>query len=272
MPAGRACARGIMSPRSARVDRRGSRSCRGEHRFSREAARTFLVTDDASWAIKWVSRGRRAAAGALRCRRPRAGARPMWRVGRRRIRPRRRSYEAAAATTLSAAPFACEGGRACGHVRHSRAGRETDSVSLPSAGARALHRAHSGGAAATGSSAHAPELREGNEDYPGGRPQLGGGHLHHRRIAIAQLQHAAPSSSGRTVDWLHQFHSIEGCDLAYYGHGLMLGARVGGDEPRRGLLTYVMPRGRDRRGAIVVDRELHLHTAHDAMWRPVTDC
>lgn len=50
----------------------------------------------------------------------------------------------------------------------------------------------------------------------------------------------------------------------------MLGARIGGDEPRRGSLVRVVPRCCDLRSA-VVDRELNLNGADDAMRRPVAN-
>lgn len=77
---------------------------------------------------------------------------------------------------------------------------------------------------------------------PGNRVQPGCGDLDRRRVAIAQLEDATPSCGGRIVYGLDQLHPIEGGDLADYGHGLMLGARVGGDEPRTDSLGSVVPR------------------------------
>jgi len=82
----------------------------------------------------------------------------------------------------------------------------------------------------------------GAKNDPGNRVQRGCGDFDHRSVAIAQLEDATPSSGGRIVYRLDQLDPIEGGALADYGHGLMLGARVGGDEPRTDSLGSVVPR------------------------------
>lgn len=68
---------------------------------------------------------------------------------------------------------------------------------------------------------------------------------------IPQLEYAATGAGRRVVDRLGQLNPVEGGDLAHYGHKSMLGARVGGHDPWRRLFVGVVPRGRDRRGALV---------------------
>jgi hypothetical protein len=69
-----------------------------------------------------------------------------------------------------------------------------------------------------GLSAETPELREGDEDYPGRRVQLGSSDLDHRGVAVPQLDDTATGTRWRIVDPLGQLNPVEGSYPTDNGH------------------------------------------------------
>jgi hypothetical protein len=84
-------------------------------------------------------------------------------------------------------------------------------------------------------SGDAAKLGERYEDDAGGGVERGCGDLDHRGVAAAHFEDAAARAGWRVVDRLEQLGAVEGGDLSRHGNGLMLGAGVGGHEPRGGV-------------------------------------
>lgn len=113
-------------------------------------------------------------------------------------------------------------------------------------------------------------LGERCEDNPRCRSQVGLGDLDHRHVALAQLEDAPAGAGRRVVDALGQLDDVEGGDFVSYSHEDMLGARVGGGQPRGSAEILVVPAHGDHR-APLADRDSLSDSTGDAVFPSIAD-
>lgn len=111
-------------------------------------------------------------------------------------------------------------------------------------------------------------LRERHEDDPRCGAKVGLGDLDHRHVALAQLEDASTGPGRSVVDALGQLDDVEGGDFVSYSHEDMLGARVGGGQPRGSAEILVVPAHGDHR-APLADRHSLSDSADDPETLPI---
>jgi hypothetical protein len=118
------------------------------------------------------------------------------------------------------------------------------------------------------------DLRERRKDDPRRGSQIGLGDLDHRHVAFTQLKDAPAGAGRRLVNALSQLDDVESGDFVSYSHGDMLGARVGGGQPRGSAEILVVPAHGDHR-APLADRHSLSDSADDPKALPIAhlhDC
>jgi hypothetical protein len=113
------------------------------------------------------------------------------------------------------------------------------------------------------------QLVDRSEDDTSGSVEIGLEDLDHGDALSIKLQDTTFGSGRSIVYCLGQFDNVELHNFLSYCHQtLMLGARIGGDQPWRTVSVGVVPRNYYR-STPIVHGEFNLDSAGDAMWAAV---